>query len=334
MSAINDGVLTLCMLLISAPDITGEYWRRDVRESQAGVAMYLDIQVIDTNTCEPLSGAAFDFWHANSTGVYSGIVASGNGNSADATNINATFLRGVQETDSDGVVQFLSTVPGHYDGRCNHAHIIAHAPGAWELLSNNTISGSTQAAHVGQLFFDQDLLTEVEAVEPYTSNTQAHTLNSADSILAEEAATVDPFVEYVLLGDSISDGIFAWITVGVNATADHTVSAAASYGADGGVANANAMGGAGGAPGGGMGGNGTAPTGGMGGNGTAPSGAGAGGANTTAAAGADAANNSNASANASATAAAATNGTSWATGYAGLTPVLMGLPAVAMAMVL
>lgn len=270
-------------------DVTGEYFRQNVTEGQGGVPLFVDIQVIDTNTCEPLPNVAFDFWHCNATGVYSGVVANGNGDSSDTSNLNRTFLRGIQQTDSDGVVQFQSIVPGHYSGRTNHAHIMAHTEGNWELLANNTISGGSKSAHVGQLFFDQSLLSEVEAVAPYSTNTQSHTQNSEDNIRAQEGSDIDPIVEYVLLGDTVADGIFAWISVGLNSTATYSVQAAAAYGENGGVASSNAMGGGGGpggAPGngtgppgmggngtatGGMGGNGTA-AGGMGGNGTAPSG--------------------------------------------------------------
>lgn len=262
-------------------------------ESQAGVPLYVDIQVIDTNTCEPLPNVALDFWHCNATGVYSGVVASGNGDSSDTSNLNATFLRGIQATDEDGVVQFQTIAPGHYTGRANHIHVLAHTEGSWSLLENNTITGGTTTAHVGQIFLDQDLISEYEAVEPYASNTQSHVMNSEDDILAGEAAEIDPFVEYVLLGETIEEGIFAWISMGLNASASYTVSAAASYGENGGVENADSgmggggPGGAGGSCGGGgpdgnstMGGpdgamgNGSMPSGGAMGNGSAPGGAG------------------------------------------------------------
>lgn len=55
-------------------------------------------------------------------GVYSGVIANGNGDSNDASNINATFLRGIQKTDSDGVLTFDTLVPGHYSGRTTHSH--------------------------------------------------------------------------------------------------------------------------------------------------------------------------------------------------------------------
>lgn len=58
-------------------------------------------------------------------------------------------------------------------------------------------------------------------------------------------------MEYILLGDSVSDGIFAWISVGVDSTVDSSVTPAAYYTEEGGVENENSgmgMGGGGGAP--------------------------------------------------------------------------------------
>ena len=123
-----------CILM---PDVTegpyyvsGEYIRSDVRENQTGVDLILDVQILDVDTCEPVANVMTDLWHCNATGVYAGVVASGNGvGSADATNINNTFLRGLQETDSDGVVQFTTVYPGHYQGRTQHIHVASHYNG-------------------------------------------------------------------------------------------------------------------------------------------------------------------------------------------------------------
>lgn len=109
------------------------------------------------------------------------------------------------------------------------------------------------ASHVGQIFFDQDLLTEVEATSVYATNTQTVTTNENDGILLQEAATSDPFLEYVLLGDTVEDGLLGWLAFGIDTTLSETVSAAAYLYADGGVSNSNG-GGGGGFPGGGPGG--------------------------------------------------------------------------------
>ncbi|OQE20841.1 hypothetical protein PENFLA_c015G08087 [Penicillium flavigenum] len=124
------------------------------------------------------------------------------------------------------------------------------------VQANGTISGlyTPSSSHVGQVFFDQDLITEVEKTAPHSTNTQELTTNAEDSILSGEADTVDPVMEYVYLGGSVSDSIFSWISMGIDPTQDNTVTPAAYYTEQGGVENESSgsgMGGGGGSsPGG------------------------------------------------------------------------------------
>jgi hypothetical protein len=113
--------------------------------------------------------------------------------------------------------------------------------------ANNTLSGGS-ITHVGQMFFDQDLVTLVEATEPYASNTQELTTNEEDTIFSGESDGYDPVVEYVLLGDDVSEGIFAWIAFGMDSSSAYNISAAAYWTENGGVVNENAGGGMGGGP--------------------------------------------------------------------------------------
>lgn len=106
------------------------------------------------------------------------------------------------------------------------------------MLANNTFAGTT-VSHIGQLFFDQDLTTQVEATGNYATNTQNLTTNVEDSIFTQEAALGDPVVEYSLLSDNVEDGIFAWIAFGINTTNAETIQAAAVYGDDGGYSTGN-----------------------------------------------------------------------------------------------
>lgn len=240
-------------MLTPVTDVAGEYVRQNLVEQQAGVDIVLDYQVIDVDTCEPVADVYLEMWHCNATGVYSGVIASGNGDSSDETNIDKTWLRGIQKTDSDGVAQFESIFPGHYTGRATHIHVMVHANAT--LLANKTLGHDNYASHVGQAFFDQDLIEAIDQLAPYSSNTQQMTDNSDDSILGEEVSTdgVDPFMEYAMLGDSISDGLFAWLAFGINKTESTSVSPAVYLYEDGGVANENSgMGGGdgGGGPGG------------------------------------------------------------------------------------
>lgn len=258
---------TSCILAPEVTDgpyyVTGEYFRSNVKENQysEGVDMFLEVQYVDISDCSPVPAVAVDIWGANATGVYSGISVSGN---YAADGVNSTYLRGVQMTDHEGVVSFETIVPGHYDGRATHTHLLAHTGSV--LLPNGTISvNNAPVAHIGQLFFPEELRSAVEAVAPYNTNTVAVTTNDGDmwSVLQADAS-YDPFPEFIYLGDDITDGLFAWIQIGINSTADYQNDeyyAVAGYIAeDGGHAETNSlMGGGGdmgGAPGGG---NGTAP---------------------------------------------------------------------------
>ncbi|KAL5513379.1 hypothetical protein ACEPAH_3778 [Sanghuangporus vaninii] len=157
--------------------VSGEYIRSNVTDGQSGIPLYADLEIIDVTTCEPVSGLYMDFWHANSTGVYSGVVTSGNGVGADdPANIKNTALRGIQQTSDGGFVQFISVFPGHYTGRTTHIHLMVHQTDG-SSNANDTYTGGA-IAHVGQVFFDQDFIAEVDTVSPYSTNSNQITENS------------------------------------------------------------------------------------------------------------------------------------------------------------
>ncbi|KAI0387491.1 aromatic compound dioxygenase [Hypomontagnella monticulosa] len=260
---------TSCIL---APEITdgpyyvvGEKMRSNVKEAKYcdGVDVFLEVQYIDVNTCEPIPAVAVDIWNCNATGVYSGISTSGN---YAEGGYNSTYLRGIQLTDADGVASFETIFPGHYSGRAVHTHLLAHTNA--KVMPNGTISvWNAPVSHIGQLFWPDDLRAEVEETYPYNTNEVALTTNDEDmwSVLQADES-YDPFPQYVYLGDSIEDGLFAWIQIGINGSADYSedeyYGVAAYLDAEGGHSTGYSVGG------GGSGGNGTAP----GGNGTVPSG--------------------------------------------------------------
>jgi protocatechuate 3,4-dioxygenase beta subunit len=161
-------------------------------------------------------------------------VGNGNGNADDLSNLNNTWLRAIQPTDANGVVQVELLFPGHYAPRATHTHFVVHQDAT--LLPNNTLTYN-DISHVGQIFFDQDLIYEADTVYPYTLNPNAIKLNADDYALAIEANTTDPIANYLYLGDNISDGIIAWLTVGINTTYQYTLDPAAWWTADGGVEN-------------------------------------------------------------------------------------------------
>ncbi|KUF95343.1 hypothetical protein AM588_10005333 [Phytophthora nicotianae] len=213
--------------------VLGEYIRSDMREDQPGVDMYIDVQVIDVSTCEPVTDMYVDFWHANATGQR---------HHQPQQHVPARC----HPTDEDGVAQMISIFPGHYVERATHLHFIGNYNGT--VLSNGTYSGGS-VAHVGQFFFDQDLITSVNEQDTYVTNTQEITLNEDDMWLQAAAADgYDPIMEYALLGDSVADGLFVWISLAVDMTAAQEVEEAATLTANGGVISSDSVigGGAGG----------------------------------------------------------------------------------------
>lgn len=229
--------------------VKGELNREDIVDDEPGVLNYMHAQFIDISTCEPLPDLWWDVWNCNSTGVYTGVQDSSNGNGDDASNLNKTALRGIQKTDEYGIASFRTIFPGHYNGRATHVHVVGHLNAT--LLENGTISGGS-VSHIGQLFFDQDLISEVETTYPYNTTTVDITLNSVDRVFAAETedSNSDPVFNYVYLDESVGveGGLFSWLTIGVDTTAAYDTSYAALLTASGGVANSNSGGFGGGAP--------------------------------------------------------------------------------------
>jgi protocatechuate 3,4-dioxygenase beta subunit len=232
--------------------VKGELNRADIVDNEPGIVNYMHAQFIDISTCEPLPNLWWDVWNCNSTGVYSGVQSSSNGNGNDASNLDNTALRGIQETDEYGIASFRSVFPGHYSGRATHVHVVGHVNAT--LLANGTIAGGS-VSHIGQLFFDQDLISEVEATYPYNTSTVDITLNAVDHVFTVETeeSNSDPVFNYVYLSDAegAQGGLFSWITIGVDTTAAYNTSYATLLTADGGVANPDGgMAGGSGGPGG------------------------------------------------------------------------------------
>ncbi|KAL2110571.1 hypothetical protein VUR80DRAFT_994 [Thermomyces stellatus] len=87
-----------------------------------------------------------------------------------------------------------------------HPNASPHGNGTFTDLS---------AAHVRQMYFDQDIRDEVERLQPYVLNKQSLT-SDENYILGEEAAEADPFMQYVRLGERVEEGVRAWLAIGAN----------------------------------------------------------------------------------------------------------------------
>jgi protocatechuate 3,4-dioxygenase beta subunit len=105
--------------------------RQDMTEDQVGIPLWLDVGVLDMETCEPLEGVLVDFWHCNATGSYSSFTGL-SPNTAFPTLLNqlnisdfeigttdlhtddTTWLRGMWPTDKNGMMEMKTVFPGMF----------------------------------------------------------------------------------------------------------------------------------------------------------------------------------------------------------------------------
>jgi protocatechuate 3,4-dioxygenase beta subunit len=137
-SAVGAGSCRLISQEVTGPFHTEEYLEHsNLMEGQKGVPLTLNFHVRNVMTCEPLAGAKVLIWHANNEGHYSGVVnqvlnADGTttGNVLDFT--GESFCRGMQTSDEEGRVQFVTSFPGWYFPRATHIHLKVYPPGLGE----------------------------------------------------------------------------------------------------------------------------------------------------------------------------------------------------------
>jgi protocatechuate 3,4-dioxygenase beta subunit len=119
-----------------------------------GVPMTIRMKVYDLHgeDATVLAGAAVYVWHCDRDGEYS---------LYSDTVGDENYLRGVQEADADGVVEFTSIFPGCYPGRWPHIHFEVY-----RSLAEATSAGSK--LRTSQIAIPQDVCEEVyEGAEGY-----------------------------------------------------------------------------------------------------------------------------------------------------------------------
>ena len=145
----------------------GPYWfdarqvRRDITEGKPGIPLRLLLRVVSASTCLPIPNALAEIWHCDAAGIYSGYSAQGTA--------GQTFLRGIQTSDPDGIVEFQTIYPGWYRGRTTHIHFKVH-------LGNQTLV-------TAQLYFAESISSTIyTTVSPYSSRGTKDTSNTGDGI--------------------------------------------------------------------------------------------------------------------------------------------------------
>lgn len=115
-----------------------------------------------------------------------------------------TYLRGIQMTDAQGRVRFMTLFPGCYPGRTNHIHLKVRR------------ARDAAVSHTGQIFFPEALSTRIMAMPPYSANKVERTPLTQDHVYADQhgASTVAQ-IQIVSAGD-VASGVTANLTLTVD----------------------------------------------------------------------------------------------------------------------
>jgi len=146
-------------------------FRRDVREGKPGVALTITVTLAEVSTCKPIRNVSVDIWSADAAGEYSAFVGVGPDDPNEPTD-NTTFLRGVQRSDRNGKLRFITIFPGWYEGRTVHIHMGIHLK---------------DKMHTVQLYFDEASTKRIASRAPYSQSKKARTVNKDDDFYVKEA---------------------------------------------------------------------------------------------------------------------------------------------------
>ena len=174
--------------------------RADVTGGQDGLPFSLTFTIVDVNNnCNPVSGARVDIWHCNAHGYYSGYGNQNGGDSGTQSYTSDTWLRGYQNTDSNGQLTFTTIYPGWYTGRATHIHL--------EVYVNGTLKKTTQLA------FPESISNAVHVTGVYAGHGTNSLTNAKDGILGDSAT--DLANETLSLTGSVSVGYSSSHTIGI-----------------------------------------------------------------------------------------------------------------------
>lgn len=128
----------------------------------------------------------------------------------DGTTDDDTFLRGIQVTDDEGMIEFLTLFPGYYITRTSHIHVTVQTN-----ITNGTGFSESKIQHIGQLFFEEDLLNEVYQLSPYSDHLETlnRTTNAEDSLYSSASSDgYSAVISVSQIGDALADGLVGYVS--------------------------------------------------------------------------------------------------------------------------
>ena len=165
----------------------------------AGVPTTITLQLVNSaGACAPLSGYAIYAWHCNQAGGYSLY-------SADV--LEEDYLRGVQETDEDGMVAFESIFPACYSGRWPHVHFEIYP-------SLSAATSADNKLHTSQLAIPQAIC---EAVYNNVAGYEQSTTNLSQISLETDGIFSDGYAsQLAAVTGSLNKGYTMTLQVGID----------------------------------------------------------------------------------------------------------------------
>jgi protocatechuate 3,4-dioxygenase beta subunit len=147
------------------PSLT-DLFRSDIREGKAGTLLTLTVKVVNVNSaCAAVPNANVEIWHVDAAGNYSQY----------GTQTTQTYLRGIQTTNANGEVTFITIYPGWYQGRATHIHLEV------------TINGVPRK--VTQMAFPETVNNSVHTSGVYASRGTNPMSNLSDGIFADSLSS-------------------------------------------------------------------------------------------------------------------------------------------------
>ena len=137
-----------------------------------GVPLRLEFHVsrVAAGACAPLAGVIVDIWHCDALGIYSDV------HDAGFDSRGKKFLRGYQQTDTQGHAEFLTIYPGWYEGRAVHIH----------FKIRSAAEGARSREFTSQLYFDESVTAQVFKQAPYNAKSGRRTMNDGDFIFRRD----------------------------------------------------------------------------------------------------------------------------------------------------
>jgi protocatechuate 3,4-dioxygenase beta subunit len=192
----SNGVNVLTESGVVRSDITASFGSASGVADGVPMTIRMKVYDLDGEDATVLAGAAVYVWHCDRDGEYS---------MYSDTVGDENYLRGVQEADADGVVEFNSIFPACYPGRWPHIHFEVYKSVAAAANQANKIATSQIAMPLAA----NNLVYATSAYAASATN-QARITLATDGVFSDGAS-----LELATVTGDVTNGMTAALTIGI-----------------------------------------------------------------------------------------------------------------------